>query len=603
MLHSKQTKVKKCLQYSILLFIAVFIALGTVMYPVDAMAEPEGYGNAKVELTRLMQDKKRGEYRHNWLRIADEFHEIYRNNADWNNRPAALYRSAKALDEMAHRSYVRKDAQAAASRYEFLVNKHPINPLADDALYAAATIYKELLRNTNKSKALLKNINKKYAKSDFAPKAKIYLSQMNGNAVASLGTVTTSHPGQAKATVALTRISPQLRNNVVRIVLSMESIASWRATYSKNALNEEAGVVITLKDVKPSEKISLQDQFTKRGIFTGYYVKYNQSTAQSTVILQFSDLLRYTVKSEKSPARLIIEATNSTKELRSGITIDSDKIKKAKSVQSSRVKKNSKKVARASAPAPQKRKTRTQADMPHLEANLAAQLGLQVNIIVIDPGHGGRDPGSSHNKLREKDMNLDIAKRLANVLKGSGYKVFLTRTDDRYISLRERTNIARKHNADLFVSIHANANKKPSVTGFETYYLDFSDNPRTIRLAAVENAGVDRKGLGEMEKILGDMLLKARVQESKRLANMVQHNAIKKTGADGYRVKNGGARGAPFHVLIGASMPSVLIEVGYSSNQTEAKRLSTSKYRDSLAEGIANGLHQYASQLLNVAAH
>lgn len=595
MLYSDKIKPTKYFQKVVLLFITVLFVLGVMAVPNIAVANPDGYNNAKVELSRLMQDSKRGKYRHNWLSLADEMYEIYRNNADWNNRGAALYRSAKALDQMARRSYVRKDAQLAASRYELLVKNHPIIPLADDALYAAASIYQEVLHDTNKSRALLNIIGKKYAKSDHAQKAKVYLSELNGNIVASLGTTPTSLP--RTPTVALTEISPQLRNDVVRIILSMESIVSWRAKYFKNASGDRPGVIITLKDVKPSKKIDLEDNFRKSGIFTGYDVKYDPSTAQSTVVLQFSDLLRYTVKSERSPARLIIEATNSKKALPAGIVVRDEKRKIAKTaVNSSRSKNVAKKkdVAHSSIPTVKI----TKGDIPNITTNIASQLGLRVRTIVIDPGHGGRDSGSVHNGLCEKDVNLDISKRLANVLRGVGYEVFLTRTDDRYLGLYERTDIARKYKADLFVSIHANANTKTTVTGFETYYLDFSEDLKVIALAALENANLERRSLGEMEKILGEMLLKARIQESKKLAKIVQHNALKKTGRDGYKVKNGGARGAPFHVLIGSSMPAVLVEVGYSSNKEEAKLLTKGKYRNSLAEGIANGLHQYSTQLL-----
>lgn len=600
MLYFKKVKATKYFKTMLLLFIAVSFMFTTVTFPSIAVAEPEGYNNAKVELSRLIQDSKRGKYRHNWLSLSDELHDIYRKNANWNNRGAALYRSAKALDEMARRSYVRKDAQSAASRYESVAKNHPISPLADDALYAAATIYQELLHDTNKSRALLNTIGNKYPNSDYAPKAKRYLSQMGGNIVASLGTTATALP--YKPTIALTEISPQLRNNVVRIILSMESIAPWRAKYFENVEGQYPGVIITLKDVKPSEKISLEDQFKKSGIFTGYDVKYNPSTAQSTVTLQFSDLLKYTVKSEKSPARLIIEATNSAKALPAGIVVRDAKRKIAKAVVNASqtakpVKKQ--KIAKASANASIPTLRITKADMPTINADIALQLGLRVRTIVIDPGHGGRDPGSVHNGLLEKVINLDVAKRLANVLKGAGYTVFLTRTDDRYLGLYERTTIAKKHKADLFISIHANASTKSSVTGFETYYLDFSKDPQTIALAAAENLHVEHKGLGEMNEILGKMLLKARIQESKRLASMVQHNALKKTGKDGYKIKDGGTRGAPFHVLIGSSMPSILIEIGYTSNKNEAKLLTSGKYRNSVAEGIANGLHQYATQLLN----
>ncbi len=596
MLHITKIQKRTLLDSCFLLFAVVIFLLGTVTFPTYAVAEPDEYTQIKVELTRLSQDAKRGGYRHNWLSLADDFYEIYRNNADWNNRAAALYRSAKALHEMANRSYVRKDAQAAASRYEELAKKHPISPLADDSLYSAAEIYQELLHNTNKSKALLKTISKKYAKSDHAKKAKIYLAQMNGNAVASIGKTITARP--SKPTIALNKISPQLHNNVVRIVISMEKIASWRAKYIETTDDGQYGITVRLEAVKPSEKISLEDSFRKSGIFTGYDVDYNPSTSQSVVTLKFSNLLRYTIKSERSPARLIIEATNSTKALPKGIKVSDGKPDKKQKVSEKRKEVSKKSENAKQTPA---KATLTEDDLLHLQKNLASQLGLSVKTIVIDPGHGGKDPGAMHNSLKEKDLNLDIARRIGNVLKSAGYTVFFTRTTDKYVGLYERTDIARKHNADLFISIHANAHNKTTVTGFETYFLDFSNDPQTIRLAAIENTGVERKGLGEMEKILGDMLLKARIQESKRLANMVQHNAVKKATKDGYSTKNGGSRGAPFHVLIGSSMPSILIEVGYSSNKEEAKLLSSDAYKNSIAEGIANGLHQYATQLLQAA--
>ena len=118
-----------------------------------------------------------------------------------------------------------------------------------------------------------------------------------------------------------------------------------------------------------------------------------------------------------------------------------------------------------------------------------------------------------------------------------------------------------------------------------------------IRLAAIENAGVEKRGLGEMEKILGDMLLNSRIQESKRLAYKVQQNTVRKVSKAGYKVKSNGTKGAPFHVLIGSSMPCILVEMGYTSSLVEAKRMSSEKYRNFLAEGIANGIHQYAKDL------
>ncbi len=556
-----------------------------------AYSEPSAYDNAKIELNRLIHDKKRSEYRHNWLKLSDEFYEIYRNNATWNNRPAALFRSAYALDQMAQRSFVRQDAKNAIERYLYLVKKHELSPLADDALFNAAQLAHIVLRDTKKAKAYLKQCITNYPTGDFHLKAKKYYAEIGDGALASLGTVEISRPAQASIT--LTKINSQLKNDVVRITISMETIASWRAKYQGD--EEKPHVVVTLNNVAPSENLELVDTFKKNGIFIGYQIEYDEENRTSVVTLEFSKLLRYAVKSEREPARLIIEATNSSKQLDSGINVRSGTSKNTKKVETKNT--GQKKQEKASSAAVKKTVKAKKDDVPTFAAKIADQLGLKVDTIVIDPGHGGKDPGAINNTIKEKDFNLEIAKKIAGVLKSAGYNVYLTRSSDKYVGLYERTDIARKHKADLFISLHANASVNANAQGFETYYLDFTGDEQAIRLAAIENAGVEKRGLGEMEKILGDMLVKARIQESKRLAQKVQSNTVRKIAKSGYSIKNNGTKGAPFHVLIGSSMPCILIEMGYTSNSAEAKRLLSEKYKNGLAEGIANGIHQYASEL------
>lgn len=559
-------------------------------------ASPAGYEDVKIELDRLVQDKHRSEYRHNWLKLSDEFYEIYRNNAAWNNRPAALFRSAYALDQMAQRSHVRKDAQGAIDRYLYLVDKHKKSPLADDALFNAARLANTVLRDTKKAKAYLKQCIKDYPKGDYILKAKKYYGEIGDNAIASLGTVAIASPSQASIT--LNRINSQLKNDVVRIYLSLDTLSSWRAKYKDDAKNP--GVVITLNNVAPSDNLELTDTFKKLGIFIGYQIEYNEDQGASVITLEFSDLLRYAVKSEKEPARLIIEATNSPKELRSGITVKDGSTKKnagLKEQKAVRSKADKKQQAAKNTVNKNTKKHVGKDDVPTLASKIASQLGLQVKTIVIDPGHGGKDPGAINNGIKEKDFNLDVAKHLARVLKSAGYTVHLTRSNDKFVGLYERTDIARKYDADLFISLHANSSKNKNAEGFETYYLDFTKDANAIRLAAIENAGVEKRGLGQMEKILGDMLLKARIQESKRLAAKVQQSTVRKVSKAGYKVKSNGIKGAPFHVLIGSSMPCILVEMGYTSSGAEAKRMSSDKYKGFLAEGIANGIHQYAKEL------
>lgn len=571
---------------------SVIVVFAIVLSFALVYASPAGYDDVKIELDRLIQDKNRSEYRHNWLKLSDDFYEIYRNNAAWNNRAAALFRSAYALDQMAQRSFVRKDAQSAIERYLYLVKKHKNSPLADDALYNAAKLANSVLRDTKKAKTYLKQCIKDYPTGDYILKAKKYYAEIGDRAIASLGNVSLSRPS---ASITLTKINSQLKNDVVRIIISMDTISSWRAKYKDDP--KRPGVVITLNNVAPSENIELEDTFKKLGIFVGYQIEYNEEQGASVVSLEFSDLLRYAVKAEKEPARLIIEATNSSKQLRSGINVKDESQKKKVSVkeEKSSQKQIDKKLQKTVTSKNTAKVDKN--DVPTMASKIASQLGLRVKTIVIDPGHGGKDPGAVNNGIKEKDFNLDVAKRLAGVLKSAGYTVYLTRSADKYVGLYERTDIARKHKADLFISLHANSSKNKNAEGFETYYLDFSSDESAIRLAAIENADVEKRGLGEMEKILGDMLLKARIQESKRLAHKVQQNTVRKVAKAGYKVRSNGTKGAPFHVLIGSSMPCILVEMGYTSSTVEAKRMSSDKFRNFLAEGIANGIHQYAKEL------
>lgn len=217
--------------------------------------------------------------------------------------------------------------------------------------------------------------------------------------------------------------------------------------------------------------------------------------------------------------------------------------------------------------------------------------------IVIDPGHGGHDPGAvGLNGLYEKDVVLDIALKLKEILsKNPLYEVFLTRDKDIYIPLEARTAIANKRRADLFVSIHANASQTRKAKGVETYLLNWTDNDEANRVAARENK-ISLKKMKEMNKqmdvlggILGDLERQMKRDESVNLANQIQNSMI--TTLDGR--ENLGVKWAMFFVLFGARMPSVLVEVSFISNPEEEKLLSDVSYRSQIAHAIADGLNRY----------
>ncbi len=233
--------------------------------------------------------------------------------------------------------------------------------------------------------------------------------------------------------------------------------------------------------------------------------------------------------------------------------------------------------------------------------SLARQLGLQVSRIVIDPGHGGHDPGALGHGLRESEVVLDIARRLERrLLTQPGIEVVLTRRDNTYIPLRERTALANRVQADLFLSIHANASHKSHARGVETYFLNFAPDPNAERIAARENVA----GGGTMNN-LGDLLetiaSNSKANESRDFAGVIQHAMVAALRQADPDVPDLGVKQAPFIVLIGARMPSVLAEVSFLSNSREARLLATDDYRDRIADALFEGILRYRNRLQPVA--
>ena len=228
------------------------------------------------------------------------------------------------------------------------------------------------------------------------------------------------------------------------------------------------------------------------------------------------------------------------------------------------------------------------------ELSLAQQLGLGIKKIVIDPGHGGKDPGASAFGLKEKNIVLDIAKKLAPILeKETGAEVILTRTTDIYIPLEERTAIANTNDADLFISLHINAHPSEKVHGLETYYLNLSTNAEAMRVAAFENATSTHQ-MSDLQDILSDIMKNSKINESSRLAGFV-HNSLC-NGMEGVQkdnFKNLGVKQAPFYVLIGAQMPAILIEIAFITNQMDSDNLNTDSFLEVIADDIVAGVQSY----------
>jgi N-acetylmuramoyl-L-alanine amidase len=234
--------------------------------------------------------------------------------------------------------------------------------------------------------------------------------------------------------------------------------------------------------------------------------------------------------------------------------------------------------------------------------SLSRQLGLGIAKIVIDAGHGGHDPGAQARGITEAELTLDIALRLEKLLsKEAAFEVVMTRRTDTFVSLEERTAIANRVGADLFLSIHSNASSATTARGIETYFLNFAPNPEAEAVAARENAGGSRN-MRSLPEIVRAIALNNKIDESRDFASIVQNAMYTHMRKSNKELRNLGVKQAPFLVLIGATMPSVLAEVSFITNRQDALLLKTDKYRQQIAEALYTGVLKYQQSLKRVPA-
>lgn len=228
-------------------------------------------------------------------------------------------------------------------------------------------------------------------------------------------------------------------------------------------------------------------------------------------------------------------------------------------------------------------------------SDLANQFQLGVKRIVIDPGHGGQDVGAPgfEKGVFEKDVVLAIGKKLSEkIQKDLGIEVIMTRSDDTFITLEERTRIANKQKADLFISIHTNATLNKQAYGIETYFLNLARDKDSVAVAARENA-TSEKNISDLQSILDSLMRNTKITESSKLATYVQDSLVKGMSKSYEQIHNKGVKQAPFYVLLGARMPAILIETSFISNERECQRLTDSDYQDKLCDSIVDGIRAY----------
>jgi len=372
--------------------------------------------------------------------------------------------------------------------------------------------------------------------------------------------------------VVVNRVRYFSTDDYTRVVLDL----SGKAAYEKHWLkanpqyNKPPRLFIDLEDAVMSKEIP-KDINIKDGLLRSLRWGYNRPGV-ARVVLDSDSVKDFTVFAMTDPDRIVIDV--------SGNPIQNKKEDSGSS--GSKYVSSTKKV-------PTGTKVSSSGNGG---GTLASVFGLKINTIVIDPGHGGKDPGATYSGLREKDIVLDIGNELYRMIKSKyrNMNVYMTRNRDVFIPLEARTAFANRKKADMFISIHVNAAPNRRARGVETYVLNVTNDKKALEVAAAENQ-TTQKSMSDLQGILKDIMLNSKLEESLQLASFVQknlHDNIYKS--DKYDL---GVKQAPFYVLVGAKMPSVLVEAGFVSNSSEAKMLKTSKYRKEIAEGIFKGLEAY----------
>jgi N-acetylmuramoyl-L-alanine amidase len=453
------------------------------------------------------------------------------------------------------------------------------SPYADDALWhggmLAADSFWEFGQPDDRSTAvrLLKALGNRYPTSALVKQARPQLDRLNAVNVVAVE--------QKEPAVMLKTIRREALAGAVRVTLELEG----EATFHDEEVEGAHRVFIDLQNTRPVEALKdVTQSFTDdlvRQIRVG-----RQIGTRTRVVLDLNAAAPHTVYALYNPYRVVVDFARE---------LDADK--GTKTLLTTKDAKDTKPVSQNTKAADPVVVPATPSLNGRGGFSLSRQLGLGVARIVIDPGHGGHDPGAMNDGLSEADLVLDLALRLEKLLlKQPGVEVVMTRRSNVFVPLEERTAIANREGADLFLSIHANASEDDRVRGIETYFLNFAPNPAAEAVAARENAASART-MRQLPDIVKAIALNNKIDESRDFASLVQSSMLDRLKRSNKSVKDLGVKQAPFMVLIGATMPSILAEISFLTNGQEAALLRGGAYRQQIAEALFNGVMRYQRSL------
>ena len=511
---------------------------------VENSAVRKWYEKAQAQYQRLQQKPGLQKYRDQWLKCIDYYRKAYQAERQGPLAAAALYGLAHCYEELHRRSYLDLDRIQSQKSYAALIQEFPNSPYAE------------------KARAVI------------GPRVAEDASDTPGDTIA--GVIENARTSEAPTQVPVPGVSAQKMAVVeglrfwsnpryTRVVIDadQDTIFTYRELREDPAIGKPQRIYIDVHNSRLSGKLQKVVPINDDLLSDARAGQYNADIVR--VVVDIKSFKTFKIFSLKSPFRIVLDVWG----------IDTER--PSETVQPDFKADRGKKIPPSA---------------------LVKQLALGVRRIVVDPGHGGKDYGAPGyiKGVHEKDVALQIAKRLAMEIRSKlKCDVVLTRDKDEYLSLEERTAIANTQNADLFISIHTNATADRRAYGIETFILNLATDDEAIRVAARENA-TSTNNISDLDSILKDLMQNAKVNESTRLASYVQQDILKSLKHKYSSIRSNGVKQAPFYVLLGAQMPSILVETSFISHPRECKRLTNRHYQEQLVHGIVQGVKQYIEE-------
>jgi N-acetylmuramoyl-L-alanine amidase len=586
------------------------------------------------------------------------YHKVYLISAQAEEVTPSLIAEAELYEEMG-RLFDAKYFQSAIESYNFLQKQYPGSRYREQALYSIGLVQKDGLHQPDVAEATLKEYIRRFPKSDLASDARVALKDIAETREKAKAQALAQAQVQAQAqaklqaqlqtqaklqAAAATDAFPELKGKVIEQQESENGTPRVLDVKSWNTENS-ARIVVTLSDTiafnasriaapdrvyfdlhraKLTPDIAKKNWDVKDGLLKSLRLGQNKDGVVR-LVLDVNGARDYSGYLLSDPYRLVIEvhakpvaasgreAANATpapaaKNAKADAD-DTDAKPRAVPGETVAVNADPKLTAAAKQPAAKSKAdaTKSAALVPPTESkptrdgqrSLTRALGLKISRIVIDPGHGGHDTGTiGPHGLMEKDLCLDVALRLGHEIeeKLPGAEVIYTRKDDTFVPLEERTAIANEAKADLFISVHANSSHDAAARGIETYYLNFATSEESMAVAARENA-LAQSSLHDLQDIIKKIARNEKVEESKELASDIQDSLTHRLQLVSQDERNRGVKKAPFVVLIGANMPSVLSEISFISNPSDEKLLRKTDQRQRVADGLYRGIASYLDSL------